>query len=61
MEDLQIGDRVRLARNGSLGLVVRKFKGRAPRKVGVIVRWDDAVYDSAYLLPCHEFVRIDNA
>jgi hypothetical protein len=61
MEDLQIGDRVRLARNGSLGLVVRKYKRRAPHKFGVIVRWDDALHDSAYSLPCDAIVRIDNA
>jgi hypothetical protein len=48
MERFEIGTRVR--RNGSTGKVVRHFKTKHNFQ-GVVVRWDNATYDEACVIP----------
>ena len=63
MKALQVGDRVRLARNsltmraGKLGTIVY---GSTPKSSGyVIVRWDNTVHDIAYAYPTDLVVHAD--
>jgi hypothetical protein len=57
MSEFQIGDRVRLAKNGQTGKIRYKYKGRQLDTYGVVIRWDMGLQDVPYMLPSPEIVK----